>query len=247
MLIKPFLPILNTKKNPAEQSYLGTVEDNNDPDKLCRIKVRIAPYTDMTTDELPWACPLSSSSSGNSPENGGVDIPDLGSQVRVEFPSRDLTAPYYRGAEINQLNRTTLFDDDYPNTYGRRDSNGNFYRVNKKTGIAHFQHESTTNMQVTADGSVTVSLRGGAYFSFSSYGTMTLDTGNSEINCQPDGTIECKSSSSLYFQGIEATMNVDSLTVTGDLSVGTGASGVLWLNNGIAIVKDGIITSIKPN
>ena len=246
MLIKPFGPLLNTRKKTADMSYLGTVEDNNDPDKLGKVKVRISPYTDMTTEELPWAYPTLGAH-GNSSNSGGINVPELGSQVRVYFPSKDLTAPYYMGAELNKMNRVTLFDEDYPHTYGYKDSNGNFYKVNKNTGIAHFQHESTTNAQVSADGTIKVTCRGGAYFTLSSYNNFTLDIGGLEINGNVDGSLEVKSESTLYLQGTEATISVNKLNVTGDLSVGTGASGVLWLNNGIAIVENGIIKTIKNN
>ena len=95
------------KKIPETMSYLGMVEDNNDPNMLGRIKVRIAPYTDFNTEDLPWACPLLGSC-GNSSSNCGLNIPEVGSQVRVVFPSQDFTAPYYMGAELNELNKTTF-------------------------------------------------------------------------------------------------------------------------------------------
>ena len=243
MLIKPFLPLFETRKKVADMTYLGTVEDNNDPEKLGRVRVRIAPYTDFLTDQLPWACPILGSC-GNSSNAGGLNVPEIGSHVRVEFPSKDLTAPYYRGAELNKLNKVTLFDEDYPNTYGYKDSNGNFYKVNKKTGIIDFRHESSSSMQVTADGSLVVSLRGGVSFTLSSYGTFNLDTGSLEINNKPDGSLEVMSESTVYVQAMKTEVNGD-LVVSGDFSAGSGASGYIWALNGIIEVKNGIITSIS--
>lgn len=244
MLIKPFGPLLSTKKNPAEMSYLGTVEDNNDPDKHGKVKVRIAPYSDMTTEQLPWACPILGTC-GNSSNSGGLNIPDIGSQVRVEFPSRDLTAPYYKGAELNDLNRVTLFDEDYPHTYGYKDANGNFIKVNKEKGTIHLQHESTTNIQVTPDGTIKCSLRGGSSFILSSYNSFDLDIGGAEIKGMPDGSLECLSESDISIQALQVNMNTPCLKVSGDVAVGNGASGVIWALNGVIIVKDGIITSIN--
>ena len=243
MLIKPFLPLMQTRKDSTDMTYLGTVEDNNDPEKLGRIKVRIAPYTDFLTEELPWACPILGSC-GNSSQAGGLNVPEIGSQVRIEFPSKDLTAPYYRGAELNKLNRVTLFDEDYPNSYGYKDSNGNFYRVNKKTGIIDFRHESSSSMQVTADGSLVISLRGGVSFTLSSYGTFSLDTGGLEINNKPDGSLEVMTDSDIYVQALSTTINGD-LTVAGNFSATNGASGFIWALNGIIEVKDGLITSFS--
>ena len=90
-------------------SYLGCVEDNRDPEKLGRLKVRIAPYSELATEELPWAYPKLGTH-GNSAEYGGLNVPEVGSQVRIDFPSKDLTAPYYSGAELNEVNRAWEID-----------------------------------------------------------------------------------------------------------------------------------------
>ena len=244
MLVRPILPLLKTTKEVASMSYLGIVEDNKDPEKLCRIKVRISPYDDFTTDELPWASPILGTH-GNSSNSGGFNIPEIGSQVRIYFPSKDLTAPYYTGAELNESNRVTLFDDNYPNVYGYKDSRGNFYKVDKEAGTAHFQHESTSNMQVTPDGSVVVSLRGGPTVTFSSYGAFGIDVGMIKVNGNPDGSLGLQAESDVVIESPSVILNTNVATVTGSLSVGNGASGVIWGLGQIITVTDGIITSIK--
>lgn len=244
MLVKPILPLLKVTKEVASMSFLGVVEDNNDPEKLCRVRVRISPYDDFTTEDLPWASPILGTH-GNSSFSGGFNIPEIGSQVRVYFPSKDLTAPYYTGAELNANNRVTLFDENYPNVYGYKDSRGNFYKVDKEAGTAHFQHESTSNVQVTPDGSVNVTLRGGPTATFSSYGSFSLDSGPIEINGNADGSFELKAESDIGIQANSITLNADTTTVTGGLSVGNGASGVIWGLGQMVVVTDGIITSIK--
>lgn len=241
MLIKPILPLLKNKKDYAGMSYLGTVEDNNDPEKLGRLRVRIALYTDLQTDELPWAAPLLGSY-GNSSFGGGINIPEVGSQVRITFPSRDLTAPYYSGAEWNKQNKVTLFDENYPNAYGYKDSNGNFIKVDKTAGTTQWQHESTTNVQASSDGTITVSIRGGLTLTLSSYNTFNLDSGPIEIEGLADGSLNIKTESELYMQALKTRINSDSVEISGGLSVGTGASAVLWCLNGIAIFTDGILT-----
>ena len=146
MLVKPFTPLLKEQANPTTMSYIGDVIDNKDPKKLGRLKVRISAYADLRDEALPWASPILGSH-GNSQDYGGLNVPEIGSQVRVTFPSKDFTAPYYSGAELNERTRTTFFDDDYPNTYGYKDSVGNFVRINKERGTAQVQHYSTTNLQ----------------------------------------------------------------------------------------------------
>lgn len=222
-------------------SYLGTVEDNNDPEKLGRVRVRVAVYADLATDDLPWASPLLGSH-GNSQFSGGLNIPEIGSQVRISFPSRDLTAPYYSGAELTQKSRVTLFDENYPNSYGYKDSNGNFIKIDKTAGTTHWQHESTTNAQVSSDGSITIAIRGGLTLKLTSVNTFNLDSGPIEIEGLADGTLNVKTDSELYMQALKTRINSDEVEISGSLHVGTGASGVLWCLNGIAIFTDGILT-----
>lgn len=241
MLVKPLLPLLSNKKDYTGMSYLGTVEDNNDPEKLGRIKIRVAPYSDLPTEDLPWSSPLLGSH-GNSSFSGGFNIPEVGSQVRVTFPSKDMTAPYYSGAELTQQNRVTLFDENYPNAYGYKDSNGNFIKVDKTAGTTQWQHESTTNVKTDADGSITVFIRGGTTLNLTSNRTFNLDTGPIEIQGLADGTLNIMTESEMYMQALRTRINCEQVEISGSLSVGTGADAILWCLNGVAFFSKGILT-----
>jgi hypothetical protein len=243
MLIKPFTPLLKEQANPTRMSYIGDVVDNNDPKKLGRIKVRISAYADLSDEALPWASPLLASH-GNSQEYGGINIPEIGSQVRITFPSEDFTAPYYSGAELNEHTRTTFFDDDYPNTYGYKDSVGNFMRINKERGIAQFQHSSTTNMQVAPEGSIKVGLAGGAYFIFDNGNNFELDIGTLNISGTADGSFNVEANNEVNVATGQMNVKGD-LAVSGDLSAGNGVSGTFLTVGNIVTVKNGIIVSIE--
>ena len=243
MLIKPFTPLFKEQVNPTAMSYIGDVIDNNDPKKLGRVKVKISAYADLNDEALPWASPLLASH-GNSQEYGGINIPEIGSQVRVTFPSRDFTAPYYSGAELNEHTRTTFFDDDYPNTYGYKDSVGNFIRINKERGVAQLQHSSTTNMQVAPDGSIKVGLAGGAYFIFDNGNNFELDIGTLNISGTADGSLNVEANNEINISTSQANIKGD-LSVSGDLSAGNGVSGTFLTVGNIVTVKNGIIVSIE--
>ena len=243
MLIKPFSILLRDKMDPTTMSYLGNVVDNKDPKKLGRVRVSITPYSEMAASDIPWATPLLGSH-GNSAEYGGLNVPEIGSQVRVTFPSRDFTAPYYSGAELNEVNRTTFFDEDYPNTYGYKDSVGNFVRVNKERGTAQFQHYSTTNMQVAPDGSVKVGLAGGAYFIFDSGKNFELNIGTLDVSGSADGSLDIKANNEVNISTGQVNIN-GNVAINGDLNLKNGVSGSFMTIGNFITVENGIIVSIQ--
>ena len=243
MLIKPFASIIAKEKEEATMSYLGTVEDNEDPTKMGRVKVSIPLYENMTTEQLPWALP-SLASCGNSSENCALNVPEVGSQVRVYFPNQDLTAPHYGGAELNENNKTTFFDEDYPHTYGYRDSKGNFIRINKDKKTIHLQHSSTTNLKVSPEGSVQVALSNGSYFLFSNMDNFELNVKTVDIigSC---GVLSVKADSNIELKASAMDVDADVVSFSGDVSVKNGASGIIYTLGQLITVKDGIVVSIE--
>lgn len=243
MLIKPFSPLLKEQPEPTTMSYIGNVVDNNDPKKLGRIKVQISVYADLNTEAIPWASPLLGAH-GNSEEYGGINIPEIGSQVRVTFPSKDFTAPYYSGAELNETTRTTFFDDDYPHTYGYKDSVGNFIRINKERGTAQLQHSSTTNVQVSPDGSIKVGLAGGAYFIFDNGNNFDINIGTLDVSGSADGSFNVNANNEVNIS--TGQMNIKgNVAIEGDLNIKNGASGTFIAMGNFITVENGIIVSIE--
>lgn len=242
MLIKPFIPLLKEQVDPTAMTYIGNVIDNDDPKKLGRVRVQISVYADLAIEAIPWAAPLLASH-GNSQDYGGLNVPEIGSQVRVTFPSRDYTAPYYSGAELNENTRTTFFDDDYPHTYGYKDSVGNFVKVNKERGTAQFQHSSTTNMQVAPDGSIKVGLAGGAYFIFDNGNNFDLNIGTLDISGSADGSLDIEANNEINISTGQVNIKGD-VAIEGDLTVTNGVSGSFMAMGNLITVKNGIIVSI---
>lgn len=182
MLLKPFTHVLKENKARESKSYIGDVEDNLDDQKLGRLKVRIPLYDDLDVEDIPYAYPILSVFLGNSPNSIALSVPEIGSQVRVFFPTGDKMAPFYTGAELNSSNKCTFFDEDYPNTYGFKDSKGNFVKINKTTGITIMQHSSTTNVEILQDGSYTITTPDGSSFSSDAAGNFVMDGKTLTIN-----------------------------------------------------------------
>ena len=222
MFIKPYGQILESPRPSLSDTYIGEVTDNNDPKKLGRVKVQIPLYEDMDDSDFPWAYPLLSTFLGNSPNSIEFNVPEIGSQVRVSFPTQDIYAPYYSGCEMNERNKCTFFDEDYPNCYGTKDSVGNFKKINKKTKTATFQHSSTTNLEVTEDGTATVTNPSGASITFDSGSNVTLDSMKTvQVDCDD-----------LTLKANEVTLDFDSTVISGDLEV----NGNLSYKNGVSCI-----------
>lgn len=93
--------------------FVGIVEDNADPDKKQRIRIRI-PYfhgeaSDVPTTSLPWAQP-------KRDLNGlSFEVPDIGKVVNVFFPTGNIYMPIYDAAlhlNVNLQKKVETLDGD---------------------------------------------------------------------------------------------------------------------------------------
>lgn len=144
-------------------THIGKVVDNNDPEKRKRLKIIIDPWEYLEDKDLPWVKQAGDGSVGNSPDTSTHNIPEIGADVSVYFKNGDPEDPVYTGVETTESNKCSLFDEYYPNTYGKKDSKGNFEIHNKETGISVYHHNSGTEVQQDPDGSITITNPNGAY------------------------------------------------------------------------------------
>lgn len=100
--------------NVERKLYIGVVEDNYDPKRLGRIKVRVQTlYHKIKVEDIPWASPFSGLAGKD------FKIPAVGKLVNVMFFQNDLYDPYYIFSEnynINLQNKLkNLSDEEYKN------------------------------------------------------------------------------------------------------------------------------------
>jgi hypothetical protein len=90
--------------------YIGLVEENIDPRRLGRLKVRVfGVYDQIPTDDIPWSSPF------NQTDGKKFHVPAIGKLVSVIFIKDNLYSPYYLDAEnynINLKDRLDNMDDD---------------------------------------------------------------------------------------------------------------------------------------
>ena len=121
--------------------YRGLVTDNDDPDKLGRIKAKVPAL--LGEEELGWALPAFAY--GGTAEQGLFAMPDTGAGVWIEFEGGDLGYPIWSGTwyssgslpesatPAKKVLKTAsghkiVFDDD-ANTLEITDSNGNSVKM----------------------------------------------------------------------------------------------------------------------
>lgn len=105
------------KEELSKKIFIGIVEDNADPKRLGRVKVRIeSVYDEMPTEDIPWA------SSWKDLDGNEFNMPDVGKMVSVVFDHGNIYKPEYIYADhynINLENKLkSLSDDDYKSFKG---------------------------------------------------------------------------------------------------------------------------------
>lgn len=83
----------------SNKTYIGIVEDNNDPKKIGRCRIRVIDiFDDIPTEDIPWATP-------QKDLNGNQFIlPDVGKVVSVIFDNGNIYTPEYRYAQRYNIN-----------------------------------------------------------------------------------------------------------------------------------------------
>lgn len=228
MLIKPFGDVIQQDEDPLKKSYTGIVVDNNDPEKLSRVKVHIDGLWDhLTTEQLDWARPKRDCFLGGSPNSTNHYIPEVGSEVRVTFPNGDERDPQYEGVEVNEANKCTVFDEDYPDTYGKKDSVGNITMTNKKTKITVHKFASGTSIQSDPDGSVSLYTSDNlTYIRLGGDGKITIKGAKVEIIGTDDVTVNGSRVDLTATGVLSCNADVNKITSTTKTSIGGPAVGI---------------------
>lgn len=177
-----------------DKRYNGVVEDNNDPERLGRCKVRVMGlYDNIPTEYLPWALP-DFNFVGSS--KGSFIVPELETVVNVYYDDDDIYQPRYfsKTLDIKHLTFEADKNEDYPNSmifwetkngdfskfnrdkgeYTLRTHNGVFVKV-FQSGIIEISNDSTDV------GDLTLNLRGNFNIS-NPFGNINIYTNNFNLS-----------------------------------------------------------------
>ena len=106
------------------------------------------------------------------------------------------------------------------------------------------QHSSTSNFKVAPDGSMQIALSNGAYFTFSNQGAFDLNIGAVDVTGTADGSLSIRADMQVEMNTPSLRVKASTAEFTGDVKVGTGASGMFWTFGNLITVKDGIVVII---
>jgi phage protein D len=223
----------------GQQMVVGLVTNNNDPDKMGRIRVKYPSLSD--SEESAWARVLSHNA---GKERGIFMLPQVGDEVVVAFENGESRRPLVIGSVFN--------GKDLPGNELLPDQKGGFAVMSNDRGYVHTKEDLTfksdkkmiievTNDQeskvqgaVKNEGSKTVEMKAGTSYTLEAGSSMTVKGATISVEAQGSlklkgATVDIESSGPATFKG--ATVEVS-------------AQGILDLKaSGMANLK-GSITNI---
>jgi len=190
------------KNQPLKRSYKGTVVDNNDPMRLARVKVKIE---ELFTDEyLPWVYPKQASGLGGRVNSNTFVVPDIGTEVVVEFPNLDPYSGFYTAVWQSEKTHQGDFNEDYPDSFGFSDSSGAYAKINRKKQLVEF---------VTPAGDSISSEKGEVKFRFKKSLRIFSDDGHIEIFMDMEtGTVTIKGREGIQLSS--PTLNLENSSIS---------------------------------
>ena len=196
--------------------YKAKVVSNTDPKKLGRVKATIKGLFEDSSDKLPWVFPQNPYGLGGNTNSSSFSVPEVGSELCVVFPFEDVYSPMYIGYWQSKGTHQSLFDDNYPETYGFVDSVGNSVKVNKSTKDVTISHSSGNKIEIDQAGKETKVVKSDL--------TVSVD-GNSEETVK--GNKEFKVDGNLELAGKGGTKigSAASSTMVNGSSIVFGAGG----------------------
>ena len=149
-----------TPSTPHLEKWTGKVINNNDPERLGRVQIRVIGYYENLEDKwLPWAVPDISFMGGKC---GSQIIPEIGSMVRGYFEKGDVQRPVYDSLAFNKYNSNSEYTGrknffEYPHKMVLMETDqGDFVTLNRKTGELVFTHRTGAQTIIDYNGNIEV-------------------------------------------------------------------------------------------
>ena len=218
------------------ESQAGTVDDNNDPDGLGRIKVRLYWQRDTVTPWIRIAMPYTGS------DKGMFFVPEKGEEVIVGFEGGNAEMPFVIGAFYNGKAKPDSFKSDKNDIKAIKTRSGHIIELNDKGGkemITIKDKEGdkiifdTSNKKITIHAIEDLMLTGKNVYITAE---KTVSINGNKIDAAADSAIELKSSANfkidakiLEAKGTKTDIKGTSVSISGD-AITNVKGGILNLN-----------------
>jgi len=149
------------KEDYSEFPYKGIVVLNEDEGKnLGRIKVKIQGLIESSDNtKLPYIFPINSYGLGGRPDLSSFSVPEIDSEVQVIFPYNDIYSGFYTGYWQSSSTHQTLFDVNYPESYGWIDSVIQWLKINKSEPSVEYYRKTLSDMlRLDKEGSLSINI-----------------------------------------------------------------------------------------
>lgn len=200
--------------------FIGIVTNNQDPDKLGRIKVRFPKISkDNETDWIRIATLFTGT------QFGSFFLPEVDDEVLVAFENGDINMPFVIGSLWNGVNKPVETNEDGKNNFGViKTRSGHILRFDNTDGAEKIEvidktaknsitiDSSTNTITITSDADITMTAKNGA---------INLDAsdvvikGSSSISIESSGDLNAKASGTANFEGNTTNIKGSTTNVKG--------------------------------
>lgn len=226
------------KPNLGEEYYHAIVVDNNDPDRLKRVKIRIEEIHGTSQEipdaNLPWAIQFRPTFLGGDTELSTSAVPRVGSSVIVTHIRGQVYQPAYMFELSHNANRIAQGEESYPDSYVFKDSDENYYHVDMQNDVLDIKFNGSETLQITVDrtsnidnndtrivgGDDTETVTGNQTNTISD--SRTTDVTNSDTLTVP--TLTINASSAVTINSPAVNVNSGTVTVSGGDVIADGIS-----------------------
>jgi type VI secretion system secreted protein VgrG len=230
--------LVNEAVKPNPDMQLASVIDNDDPDKQGRIKVQFK-WQCQSNDNTEWLRVLSPNAGhGDTGKNRGfLVVPEVGDQVIVAFEEGNIARPVVMGSvyHSNNVDSGGFSNSNIKGMTSRRGSHLQFddgiHALALATSLANVIHVNEPDGTITETAANVVTIQSDknvieiknkeGLITLTSLTSIKLETGESSITLNKDGTIEIK--------GI-------AIKTTGTKSVVTNGEGITSTASGTHVI-----------
>ena len=243
MLLKPYTVLNDEQRDPFTLKHIGVVVNNDDPEKRKRLQIHIDPWDYLEDKDLPWVKQEGDGAVGCSPSESSHHIPEIGAEVTVYFKNNDPNDPVYTGVETTEANRCTLFDEGYPNSYGNKDSVGNYEIVNKDSKTTVRQYASGTTVRAEEDGTYTIETADGNYVKIDGNGEVWIK--GPKIHICADDDLDMRATRVNITATNQLKLNGQAVTLNGTGGLNINSGGTVSIGSPSSINIKGANTTVS--